>query len=819
MPHKREEQSPTDASTKTRKSSTEGGYKRKQGKYKAPKRSKHPFGDQQRHAKTSQTTARSTNVKKILEMIIKNNEKIITQTLKNYFDFNDQDLKKPLPNPTIPLESMMFEDPTKDYTTNTQKLMEIQYLDKANEEDDEWTIVKVLKHATRRLARRLPSKYTDEETVKEKHTRILVLFADGEKKWIALDAGVLQDPLPIIEYVRENKLNKKQCFKAVRRMMDDEDVMYNIRQVYKAKVDKIPKFHFGVEVPRNPTHAALLDKVNENNLWENATKKELGSINKHEVFRQATDDDDLRKYKRIPYQMIYDVKHDLKRKARLVAGGHMTNPPIEDVYAGVVGMNTVRLAFAVGAMQGLDVCAADISTAFLYGKTKEKLYIVAGPEFGPELEGKKLIVQGNWYGLRSAAATYHQVASGVLKKMGFRPTRVDPDLWIRKKGDHYEYLAIYVDDILAWGKKPLDIIKEVQRTFKLQGIGFPEYYLGADVDQIEEKELKEEGCVLGLSAKTYIKNAQHKLQKLFGGGPFHKARTPMSEHYHPETDDTKLLGREDMTRYRALLGSANWIVTLGRFDIAYATSTMARFSMAPREGHLNALKRIFGYLRVFPNGELIVNPRPFKHKRVSPTGDIWKEFYPDAEEERPEEQPEALPNKAQITIMVDADHAHDTVTRRSVTGIMVFVNQTLVRYVSKRQKTVETSSYGSELVAARMATELAMEYRYSLRMLGVEVDGPCRMFGDNNSVILNTTLPSSMLKKKHNSIAYHAVRNAQASGVLTFEHVRSEDNWADVLTKPLSPKKFHELVKPLLFKRSGTRAGEEDKKEMKERAH
>jgi len=67
-------------------------------------------------------------------------------------------------------------------------------------------------------------------------------------------------------------------------MMDDEDVMNNIRQVYKAKVDKIPKFHFGVEVPRNPTHAALLDKVNENDLWENATKKELGSINKHEVF-------------------------------------------------------------------------------------------------------------------------------------------------------------------------------------------------------------------------------------------------------------------------------------------------------------------------------------------------------------------------------------------------------------------------------------------------------------------------------------------------------------------------------------------------------
>lgn len=244
-------------------------------------------------------------------------------------------------------------------------------------------------------------------------------------------------------------------------------------------------------------------------------------------------------------------------------------------------------------------------------------------------------------------------------------------------------------------------------------------------------------------------------------------------------------------------------MTLGRFDIAYATSTLARYSMAPREGHLLAMKRIFGYLRNYPQGELLINPKPFDHGKSKGIDDTWKEYYPDATEELPPDQPEPLPRKAQITIYVDADHAHDTVTRRSVTGIMIFVNQTLVKYVSKRQKTVETSSYGSELVAARMATELAMEYRYSLRMLGVEIDGPCRMFGDNNSVILNTTMPSSMLKKKHQSIAYHATRMAQASGVLSFEHVRSEDNWADILTKPLSRKKFHELVKPLLFRRSG----------------
>jgi len=278
----------------------------------------------------------------------------------------------------------------------------------------------------------------------------------------------------------------------------------------------------------------------------------------------------------------------------------------------------------------------------------------------------------------------------------------------------------------------------------------------------------------------------------------------MIETYHPEQDDTPLLNPEGVSKYRALIGSANWIVTLGRFDIAYATSTMARYCMAPREGHLIAVKRIFGYLRTFPAGELLINPRPFEHPKLTNQGVKWQEFYPDADEEIPEDRPEPLKTKAQVTIYVDADHAHDTVTRRSVTGILVFINQTLVRFVSKRQKTVETSSYGSELVAARMATELAMEYRYALRMLGIDLDGPCRMFGDNNSVILNTTLPSSMLKKKHQSIAYHACRMAQASGVLAFQHIRSEYNWSDCMTKPLSPARFHSLIRPLLFQRSGS---------------
>ena len=84
-------------------------------------------------------------------------------------------------------------------------------------------------------------------------------------------------------------------------------------------------------------------------------------------------------------------------------------------------------------------------------------------------------------------------------------------------------------------------------------------------------------------------------------------------------------------------------------------------------------------------------------------------------------------------------------------------------------------------------------------MIGVPLDGPALMLADNNSVVLNTTIPKSVLKKKHNACAYYHVREAIAAGIVKFSHIRSEMNYADILTKSLSSNDFHTLVKPLLF--------------------
>jgi hypothetical protein len=108
-----------------------------------------------------------------------------------------------------------------------------------------------------------------------------------------------------------------------------------------------------------------------------------------------------------------------------------------------------------------------------------------------------------------------------------------------------------------------------------------------------------------------------------------------------------------------------------------------------------------------------------------------------------------------MTVYVDADHANDPVTRRSITVILVMLRNMPMRWISNRQKTAEKSIYDSELVALRIATELILEIRHMLRSLGVALDGPALMLGDDMSVVLNTTVPSSVLKTKQNSIACH----------------------------------------------------------------
>ena len=130
----------------------------------------------------------------------------------------------------------------------------------------------------------------------------------------------------------------------------------------------------------------------------------------------------------------------------------------------------------------------------------------------------------------------------------------------------------------------------------------------------------------------------------------------------------------------------------------------------------------------------------------------------------PENCPKSLGEAVKITCYVDANHAGNMVTRRSHTGFVIFVNSVLIILWSKRQNTVETSTFGSEYVALRTATEQIISLRYKLKMMGIQVEDPADVFCDNEAVAKNSSTPESVLTKKHNAIYFHKVRECWIDG-------------------------------------------------------
>ena len=148
--------------------------------------------------------------------------------------------------------------------------------------------------------------------------------------------------------------------------------------------------------------------------------------------------------------------------------------------------------------------------------------------------------------------------------------------------------------------------------------------------------------------------------------------------------------------------------------------------------------------------------------------------------------PEPRGKSVEMTAFVDSDHAGDTVTRRSRTGIWLFIQQSPIVWYSKKQNSVETSSFGSEFAAMKTAVEMIEGLRYKLRMMGVPIDGPCNVKADNMSMIRNSSVPESQLKKKSNSIAYHYVREKAAAQVIIVNYEPTDTDIADMLTKTQS---------------------------------
>ena len=636
--------------------------------------------------------------------------------------------------------------------------------------------------------------------------KLCVEWKDGSTSWERLADLKESNPVEVADYAVAQGIDSEPAFAwwVPFTLKRRNRIIAAVNSRYHKRTHK-----FGIEVPKNFDECVRIDKENGNTLWQDAVRKEMSKVR---VAFQVMGDDDVPPptFQEIRCHLIFDVKmENFQRKARLVAGGHTTETPASITYASVVSRESVRIALTLAALNDLEVKTADIENAYLTAPVGEKIWCRLGPEFGGDA-GKKALIVRALYGLKSAGASFRNHLADCMRHLGWTSCIADPDVWLKPETrpidghKYYAYCLLYVDDILVVHHDAITSLNEIDHFFKTKegSIRDPEFYLGAKLRQFT---LPNGVHCWTMSSSKYIQaavaNVQAYHQLHFPSRQWNQRSSgPFPINYAPELDTTPELNSEHATFYQSQIGVLRWCVELGRVDIITEVSELASYLAMPRDGHLEAVFHLFNYLERKHNARIAFDPT-YPDIDMSAFKECdWKAFYGDVQEAIPPNAPQPRGKDVDLRLYVDSDHAGDKRTRRSRTGFFIFLNMAPIVWYSKKQSTIETSVFGAEFVAMKVGMETLRGIRYKLRMMGVELSGPSYIYGDNMSVIHNTQRPESILKKKSNSVCYHAVREAVAMGECLTGHVPTDDNPADICTKliPGGQKRDH-LVGLVLY--------------------
>jgi hypothetical protein len=270
------------------------------------------------------------------------------------------------------------------------------------------------------------------------------------------------DPVTLAEYAIQHKLLQKQPWKWAAKYVKEKKRINHMKHVTlgSKKNKQRVKYKFGARVPRTLREAYLLDKWANNTKWSDAIQKEVESlVETYSVFTiyekgkiPPVD------HTKIPLLWAFDIKFNGRYRARLVAGGHMTPEiDIEESTSSTTSLEDLRVVFVVTSLMNLKVITADVGHAYLQAFTKEKVYTIAGPEFGVNA-GKVLVIKKALYGLKTSGARWHDEAADTLRAIGFCKCKAGNDMWIREQSDHNEFILVYVDDLMIFSRTPNPII-------------------------------------------------------------------------------------------------------------------------------------------------------------------------------------------------------------------------------------------------------------------------------------------------------------------------------------------------------------------------
>ncbi|WVZ90939.1 hypothetical protein U9M48_037189 [Paspalum notatum var. saurae] len=412
-------------------------------------------------------------------------------------------------------------------------------------------------------------------------------------------------------------------------------------------------------------------------------------------------------------------------------------------------MESVLVVLAVAAHHGWSVHHMDVKSAFLNGELAEEVYVTQPPGFtAARHEEKVLRLHKALYGLRQAPRAWNAKLDASLHELGFTKSRCEHGLYMRGAAASRLLVGIYVGDLLITGEQQteIEVFKgEMKKLFKMSDLGPLSYYLGIEVKQGRR------GIELRQSAYAI------KLLEKAGMASCNACTTPMEVRLQLSKNGTSPV--VDAKLYHSLIGSLRYLLHT-RPDLTFAVGYLSRFMAEPRLEHMAAMKQMLRYIKGMSDHGL---------------------FYTNDG------------GKLDLLGYSDSGMAGDIDGRKSTTGVIFFLGGNPVTWLSQKQRVVALSSCEAEFIVGASAACQAVWLRRLLGdIIGVTAS-PLMLKMDNQSAIALSKNPVLHDTSKYIDTKFHFIRECAEKGDINIEFAGTQEQVANILTKPLGRKAFQEL--------------------------
>lgn len=484
--------------------------------------------------------------------------------------------------------------------------------------------------------------------------------------------------------------------------------------------------------------------------WKVAIEEELTALTKNDTWEIANPPPGK---KAIDAKWVFKLKRspdgeNHRYKARLCAKGFAQKEGIDytEVFAPTTRFDTIRILLATTAQNNYEIMQFDVKTAFLYGDLQEEIYMRL-PQGAATESGEICKLKKSLYGLKQAPRCWNQKFNGFLKNFGFQQCNSDKCIYVGEQNGSKVLLIIYVDDglIISRDKNAIDtVLDELRGTFDIT-VNSLNYFVGLEINRSADG--------IFIHQSSYIKQVIQR----FGLEDANPCSTPADRHATTVEEEGQILAEGDVP-YREAVGSLMFAAIVSRPDISHAVGVASRHLNKPTRAHWNNVKRIIKYL-----------------KATSEYGIHY------------------TTTQSELCGYSDADFGSDTQTRKSTTGYIFKMSNGPITWCSQRQQSVCLSTTEAEYVAASQATKEAIWLHQLLTEIKEPTQLPVKLYVDNQSAIKLIRNPEFHKRTKHIDIKYHFVREKYDEGRINPIYVPSEEQLADILTKPLPKSTFQRL--------------------------